>query len=232
MENIRQAEPLDNAVRIMLLLLTCTAGVVDATAYLRLGQIFLANMTGNTVLLALHLGGAGLGAVAGNLMALIGFCAGAALFSLIHREPRKTAFQTLTPTLVVEVVLMSIVTLLWQLGQSSYQLPLIGIAALAMGLQAAMAGRIAVSGVSTVTITNTLTRDMNALVLRLRGQRTDESRSNPFLFLASDWLAYFVGALVVASGSTIGVQVPFLLSVILLTIALALAIRTTRFAEQ
>ena len=49
----------------LLLILTWAAGNVDAIGYLALGCVFTANMTGNTVLLGLHLaqeqGAAGIG---------------------------------------------------------------------------------------------------------------------------------------------------------------------------
>jgi uncharacterized membrane protein YoaK (UPF0700 family) len=40
---------------ILLLVLTWAAGSVDAISFLALGRVFTANMTGNTVLLGLHL---------------------------------------------------------------------------------------------------------------------------------------------------------------------------------
>jgi len=41
---------------VLLLLLACVAGSVDAVSYVGLGHVFTANMTGNTVLLGLALG--------------------------------------------------------------------------------------------------------------------------------------------------------------------------------
>jgi len=40
---------------MLLLLLACAAGAIDAISYLGLGRVFTANMTGNTVLLGLAL---------------------------------------------------------------------------------------------------------------------------------------------------------------------------------
>ena len=231
MQNTTEAEPSGSTVRTMLLLLTCTAGVVDATAYLRFGRVFVANMTGNTVLLALRVAGADPGTVVGNFTALLGFCAGAALGAVMHREPRKPILQTLTPVLVVETIFMGIVALLWQFTGESYQLAQIGIAAVAMGLQAAVVSRIGLSGVSSVTITNTLTRAMAELVSRLRGPRTDPLRSQRVWFLAIDWFAYFVGALLAATGIRLGLDLPFVLAIILLTFSLLLAIRMRQPAD-
>jgi uncharacterized membrane protein YoaK (UPF0700 family) len=42
----------------LFLILTFVTGVVDATSYLRLGHVFVANMTGNVVFLGFGLAGA------------------------------------------------------------------------------------------------------------------------------------------------------------------------------
>jgi uncharacterized membrane protein YoaK (UPF0700 family) len=49
---------------VLVLLLACVAGSVDAVSYMSLGHVFTANMTGNTVLLGLALGQAESQAVA------------------------------------------------------------------------------------------------------------------------------------------------------------------------
>ena len=41
---------------LLLALLACAAGAVDALSFLRLGDVFTANMTGNTVLLGIAVG--------------------------------------------------------------------------------------------------------------------------------------------------------------------------------
>src|ERR1700750_2870034 len=43
----------------LLLVLTFVTGIVDATSYLRLGHVFVANMTGNVVFLGFGIAGAG-----------------------------------------------------------------------------------------------------------------------------------------------------------------------------
>jgi uncharacterized membrane protein YoaK (UPF0700 family) len=43
----------------LFLVLTLVTGVVDATSYLSLGHVFVANMTGNVVFLGLGIAGAG-----------------------------------------------------------------------------------------------------------------------------------------------------------------------------
>ena len=48
----------DGMLPPLLILLTVVTGVVDAVAYLRLGHVFVANMTGNIVFLGFAAGGA------------------------------------------------------------------------------------------------------------------------------------------------------------------------------
>jgi uncharacterized membrane protein YoaK (UPF0700 family) len=63
----------------MLVMLSLAAGCVDAVGYLGLGQIFVANMTGNTALLGQAEARAALRAV----VALVGFIVGVAVLGLV-----------------------------------------------------------------------------------------------------------------------------------------------------
>jgi uncharacterized membrane protein YoaK (UPF0700 family) len=60
----------------LLIVLTIVTGVVDALAYLRLGHVFVANMTGNVVFLGFAAAGAGGLSVPGSLLALAFFLCG------------------------------------------------------------------------------------------------------------------------------------------------------------
>ena len=68
---------------VMLLILTWAAGNIDAIGYLGLGRVFTANMTGNTVLLGLHLGQEQGRAALLALLALLGFGVGLVMGALI-----------------------------------------------------------------------------------------------------------------------------------------------------
>jgi uncharacterized membrane protein YoaK (UPF0700 family) len=61
----------------LLLLLTAVTGLVDAFSYLVLGQVFVANMTGNVVFLGVGLAGAKGFSVAAHLVAIASFTVGA-----------------------------------------------------------------------------------------------------------------------------------------------------------
>lgn len=61
---------------VILLLLTSVAGSIDVIGYLKLGEVFTANMTGNTVLLGIALGRGKSEAAIRSFIALIGFVTG------------------------------------------------------------------------------------------------------------------------------------------------------------
>jgi uncharacterized membrane protein YoaK (UPF0700 family) len=63
---------------VWLLGLALAGGALDATSYVGLGKVFTANMTGNTVLLAVALARGSGADAARSAMALGGFCIGAA----------------------------------------------------------------------------------------------------------------------------------------------------------
>ena len=70
------SETRDGPLPPLMLVLTVVTGLVDATSYLRLGHVFVANMTGNVVFLGFALAGArGLSAAA-SLAALAAFLIG------------------------------------------------------------------------------------------------------------------------------------------------------------
>jgi uncharacterized membrane protein YoaK (UPF0700 family) len=59
--------------------LTLVTGLVDAFSYLRLGHVFVANMTGNVVFLGFGLAGVGEISIVASLLALLAFALGATL---------------------------------------------------------------------------------------------------------------------------------------------------------
>lgn len=160
----------------LLLALTLVAGYLDAVAYLGLGSVFIANMTGNTVLLGLS---AGLGrreAALRNGIAFAGFAAGALAGAWVAGRGRDRALwpARVTATLCLELAMVAVFSAGWRLGGAHpsgnglYALSALGAAA--MGVQSAAARRLAVSGVSTTYVTGTLTTLMGELAI-VRGPR-------------------------------------------------------------
>src|SRR5579862_1219124 len=72
----RDAASVGHPLARLLLALTFTTGLVDAAAYLGLGHVFTANMTGNVVLLGFGIAGSGGLPVVAPLISLLSFLVG------------------------------------------------------------------------------------------------------------------------------------------------------------
>jgi uncharacterized membrane protein YoaK (UPF0700 family) len=150
---------------VLLALLAGAAGCVDALSYLRLGNVFTANMTGNAVLLGIGAGEQVAARALHSAAALAGFVlgvlAGAALCG--RREPPQAGSwpRRVTVALAVELAVLLVVAGGWALagghpaGHAAY--PLIVAWAAAMGVQSAAVQRLRVSGVATTYLTGTIT---------------------------------------------------------------------------
>jgi len=196
----------------MLTSLSLAAGCVDAVGYLGLGQVFVANMTGNTVLLGLAIGQADGRDVLQSGTALAGFVLGVAVgAAIVERGPDRAAVWTpaVTAALGLEFVILVVFAAGWLLdgsepsGVAVYLL--IALSALAMGVQSAAVRRLNVAGVSTTYITGTLTSLTARMVRWLRSASPERGEdrftltepSERGLPLTADvWLAYGVGAVV------------------------------------
>ena len=132
----------------MLVMLSLAAGCVDAVGFLGLGQIFVANMTGNTVLLGLALGQAKGQAALRALVALAGFVAGVgAGAAILGREQEGSTWSPgVTAALAVELVLLTAFAVGWFLSGAELEgrevFPLILGPALAMSVQSAAVRRL------------------------------------------------------------------------------------------
>jgi uncharacterized membrane protein YoaK (UPF0700 family) len=195
----------------MLTSLSLAAGCVDAVGYLGLGQVFVANMTGNTVLLGLAIGQADGRDVLQSGTALAGFVLGVAVgAAIVERGPERTAWtQAVTAALGLELVILVTFAAGWLLGGSEpsgvAMYLLIAWSALAMGVQSAAVRRLQVAGVATTYITGTLT-SLTARTVRWLRSASPERAEDRFtltepsergLPLTADvWLAYGAGAVV------------------------------------
>src|SRR5689334_4208794 len=131
-----------------LLVLTFTAGLVDAACFLGLGRVFTANMTGNVVLLGFGVAGsAGLPVVA-PLISLAAFMAGAFVGGWIasrveDRNPEHLA-RTLALECALEASAAAIAAAATVSANSAGGDIVIAMLALAMGARSATVRRIAV----------------------------------------------------------------------------------------
>jgi uncharacterized membrane protein YoaK (UPF0700 family) len=154
----------------MLLALTWAAGNVDAIGYLGLGRVFTANMTGNTVLLGLHLGQEQGAAALRSLVALLAFGVGLAIGALIVERMRGSGPwpPAVTWALALEAAMLAafaVGTYLTATLREVHQTQaLIGVSAIAMGIQSAAARRLNVPGIATTYVTGTLTTAVTSLI--------------------------------------------------------------------
>src|SRR5271165_4612869 len=148
----------------LLLVLTVVTGVVDAVSILELGRVFVTNMTGNVVFTAFALVGAPGFALSASLAALAGFLAGALLGgSLTSRLGHDRGLLLRAGTAAVLVLVTAALALTASLATATGMIPAAGrdgdaaLLALAMGIQNAVARRLAVPDLTTTVLTMTLT---------------------------------------------------------------------------
>jgi len=180
---------------IMLLVLTCAAGLVDAISYLEMGHVFTAMMTGNTVLLALAIGQGEVMAALRSTLALLTFSVGAAGGAMLLRRGRARGEwpPIVTATLALEAVALGVFAVMWHVKgpmapTGVLTVVLIALSGLAMGIQAAAVRHLGVPGVASTYITGTLTSLMAELVTG--------AASRHLRLLASVFLVYGAGALI------------------------------------
>jgi uncharacterized membrane protein YoaK (UPF0700 family) len=178
-------------------LLSIAAGFTDAFVYLH-AKVFPANMTGNSVVLAIALGKGDLatGYLAG--LALLGFIAGTTLGSIIlyRRGAAPEWTRSTNMVMVTEIGIYLALTGLLIASPNADKARMVIGAAVAMGLQGAATSQLSVKGISTIVITGTLSLAITRLIFReMNASQGKPLREyNPLLQFAS-WIAYLLGAL-------------------------------------
>ncbi|WP_114423713.1 YoaK family protein [Nocardioides houyundeii] len=140
-----------------LLVLSFCTGIADAVGYLALDRTFFGNMTGNVLVL-------GMGAsrttdlpVEGPAIALVCFFIGAALGGRAMRGAEIRRAFPLLGLVALGLAAAAVALAVDPAPRGSVQARLLAVTlALAMGLQASLARRIGVPGVTTVAVTSTL----------------------------------------------------------------------------
>jgi uncharacterized membrane protein YoaK (UPF0700 family) len=145
----------------MLVTLTVVTGLVDAASYLRLGHVFVANMTGNVVFLGFALAGAHGLSTDASLIALGAFLLGALGGGWLGGRHSAHRGRMLRASSAAQAPLMAIALLVALLAPTppdrTVRFTLIAMLALAMGVQNAAAQRLAVPDLTTSVLTRTLT---------------------------------------------------------------------------
>jgi uncharacterized membrane protein YoaK (UPF0700 family) len=201
----------------LLLILTAVTGVVDAVSILSLGRVFVANMTGNVVFAGFAVVGAPGFSLSASLFALAGFLVGAAagggMITWAGRDRGLLLRASTGAELALAAAALLLVGLSGDPGVSHGTLavsdsfgPAVadGVAALlaiAMGIQNAVARKLAVPDMTTTVLTMLLTglgADFRA-VMRQRGRidRADRAALSDLgrrLLVVATMLAGAVGA--------------------------------------
>jgi uncharacterized membrane protein YoaK (UPF0700 family) len=145
---------------VFLVCLTVVTGLVDAFSYLRLGHVFVANMTGNVVFLGFALAGVGEISIVASLLAVLTFALGAAVGGRLAADRAVHRGHLLAAASAVQaglVLVASIIASTAGAHGSAVQLTLVGLLALAMGGQNAVVRRLAVPDLTTTVLTLTVT---------------------------------------------------------------------------
>ena len=167
-------------------LLCLVAGMVDAYGYMTLGHVFAANMTGNTVLLAITAVEGELAASINYILTLCAFTSGAILGAVL----RRASGRPYVPLLLAAFLLAAI-----SLGALNRQ-AMLGLIAIVMGLQAASISKFGATRLQTIVITGPIVRLAEGLVDLLwvgKAAKTREAaEASAHNGLA--WITYGVGA--------------------------------------
>jgi uncharacterized membrane protein YoaK (UPF0700 family) len=178
----------------LLLILTAVTGVVDAVSILALGRVFVANMTGNVVFAGFAVVGAPGFSLSASLFALAGFLAGAAIGGALISRAARDRGALLRAGAAAELALAAAALLVAALsgapGASHGTTAVTGgafgpavtdalaaLLAVAMGIQNAVARKLAVPDLTTTVLTMTLTglgADLRAV---LRGSTAPAQRA-------------------------------------------------------
>ncbi len=145
----------------MMVALTFVTGIVDAASYLKLGHVFVANMTGNVVFLGFALAGAGGLSATSSLIALASFLLGARLGGrLVAHNPRHRGRMLRAASSAQALLIVAAFLLALSVGEPLHEdirYLLTAILAMAMGAQNASAQSVAVPELTTTVLTKTLT---------------------------------------------------------------------------
>jgi uncharacterized membrane protein YoaK (UPF0700 family) len=161
---VLMAEKRDKPLIFALVALTFTTGLVDAVSYISLGRVFIANMTGNVVLLGFAVAGISGLSVTRALLSLIGFLLGAAVGGRLqtvlageHRRKWLLSVGIAETALIVAAGLASFGYDIHAVTPVNRLYAMIILTAIAMGLRNATVRSLKVPDLTTTVVTLTLT---------------------------------------------------------------------------
>ena len=206
--------------RSLLLLLCMTAGFTDTYFYVK-EKVFPANMTGNTVELAIAIGKHNWADSAAPAVALLGFIIGTVIGAFILDKEKAGAAEQLVirHVLYSEIIILFALQLIIDIEAVPHKLILVLLPSIAMGLQGVAVSHLGVKGISTITLTNTITATFNNLVYKEMAERRKqpEATFRIALFVWA-WSSFVAGAAIAILFVYIGVDRIFFVPLLLLAI--------------
>ena len=184
---------------VRLLMLAASAGSADGWSYFGLGHAFVANMTGNTVLLGIavfqnH------GDMLHPAISLVCYALGVMLGSLFTGDVRPGTLwsRAISWTLMLEALLLFAAEAGWATHAANLNL-LLGTVAIAVGLQSGALVELKIPGVVTTYITGTWTTLLSGFVRFASHRRPPEDGKSQqleqrMLLQAGVLLVYFLSA--------------------------------------
>lgn len=166
-------------------LLALGAGFVDAYGYISLGHVFVANMTGTTVLLGVAVAHGDAGLSAHYVLTVGAFAAGAMVGALLKRVSGRGS----QPLLLGGVLLLVLVI------TPSSRVEALVLLAVVMGLQGAAVARFRSISLQTIVITGTIVRLAEGMVTTVLGSgRAEPHVHEANIHHALTWSGYLIGA--------------------------------------
>jgi uncharacterized membrane protein YoaK (UPF0700 family) len=154
----------ETALLTALMVLTFSTGLIDAVSYIGLGRVFVANMTGNVVLLGFAAAGVSGLSLTRALLSLAGFLIGAAtggkLGTSLASGSRRRLIIIAGSLEALLIFVAGVASIGFDIHSAVpvYQLyAMIGLTALSMGLRNATVRQLRVADITTTVLTLTLT---------------------------------------------------------------------------
>ncbi|HEY3904120.1 MAG TPA: YoaK family protein [Streptosporangiaceae bacterium] len=206
----------------LVVILTLTAGAVDAATFTRLGNVFSSVVTGNLVLLGIAAGRQAASLAVSGGLALGGYAVGVLLGGMLAgaaEEDQPVWPAPVSFALGAELILLAGLTVGWLLTAgrpgAEARLLLLGLATVAMGIQTAAVRRL--GQMSSTYLTSTLAGLVTALAVRRRPE---------------DWQRSTATLLSIVAGATLGALTatwfPAWLPVVVITpLAIVIAVSVT-----
>ncbi len=155
------ADPRHGSLPVLLLVLTAVTGVMDAVSILALDRVFVANMTGNVVFAGFAIADVEGFSLLTTLLVLGAFLLGATAGGLLGDRIGSRRGELLRTAVLAETVLLTVCLVVVLTAapapHTAAAIAVATIAAVAMGLQNAVARRIAVPDLNTNVVTLTMT---------------------------------------------------------------------------